>query len=53
MILGGCFIGALAIALGSMQIARAKFARGIKSLERENPLAYISPDVSKFVSHDI
>ena len=30
------------------QAARASFARRIKSLEKENPLAYIAPDLAKF-----
>lgn len=41
-----------AMAFGISQIgvilAREKFRRGVKSLEEENPLAFIAPDVDKF-----
>ncbi|KAL1504627.1 hypothetical protein AB1Y20_008410 [Prymnesium parvum] len=47
-VLGALFMSALTIALASMERVRAKFAQGIKTLEQENPLAFIAPDVSKF-----
>ncbi|KAL3927278.1 MAG: hypothetical protein SGPRY_002898 [Prymnesium sp.] len=47
-VLGGAFMGALAIAFASLREARATFAARIKTLEQENPLAFIATDVSKF-----